>query len=494
MTGARTARRLLILTYSHARMGGIETWIGMLGDGLVAHGWHVTLASAWGSLHNDPRWREQDRGAVAFRRLDGRTGTQVGRILAVADAILADSPDVVIAVGLADAYAGVALARTRGWRGRFVGAVHAASAPHFEDLRRHASSLAAIGCVNATHAAVLRGYLGTAGPRIVVVPNGVPLAEQEPAVATPDPAGGLRVLYVGRLEQITKRVLDLPLILRAARQRGAAAEFTIVGSGPDDGPLRAALATAGLDATVHHLGAQPRARLPSVFARHDAILLCSTTEAAPLALLEGMAAGLAPVCSAFPGFRGTGYLHPEAGAETFHVGDTEAAADVLVRLARAPSLRAQRGRAAARVAEDFGEEACVRRWCALLESARGAALRPLGVAAEGGVASLPRGGRLDRFLFARGAERMRRTLRRFPVRADGWAEWPGTEAGPTQAGWNALKGDLELHDAWLNPNALQAPCECALDLPADPADPAAPALPADRGTPLPWRSRGSPRA
>lgn len=458
MTIRESTRRVLVLTYSHARIGGIETWLDAVACGLLRHDWSVCVASAWGAQHNDPSWRETASPTYELRRLDGRTGTQRGRVRAIARAVLQVQPDIVLPVGLADAYAGISRARRAGWAGHAVAALHAGSAAHIQDLTRHMRVLSAVGCVNETHAKVLRARFRGQGPTVTTCPNGVrlPPTEAPPLLARSN--GTLRLLFVGRLEQVTKRILDVPIIAEKLHRAGHAIRVTIVGDGPDRGALEGEIARLDLGAHVGLLGAQSHDAVQSLYRSHHITLLCSSTEAAPLAPLEGMAWGVVPVTSSFPGWRGTGYLSHLAGTQCFPPGDLDRAAELIARLACDEEMRLACAGAAARHARGFGEDACVARWCSLLRSV--AATPPPKWASSDSLQCGPPAGRLDAWLSPAAAESVRRWLRRFPRRSDGWAEWPGTESAATADATDVLRAEIEARDAWATPEHFQPLCHC----------------------------------
>ena len=138
---------------------------------------------------------------------------------------------------------------------------------------------------------------------------------------------------------------DHATFLRAARlvlDREPRARFLVVGRGPLQGELQALADELGLADRVIFAGA--RNDVPEILALLDVFVLSSYTEAAPMAILEAMAAGRPAVCTAVGGV-------PEMvddGVTGFLVPPREPAvlADRLVRLVRDPELARGMGRAA----------------------------------------------------------------------------------------------------------------------------------------------------
>jgi glycosyltransferase involved in cell wall biosynthesis len=132
--------------------------------------------------------------------------------------------------------------------------------------------------------------------RVFHQPYGVMIASAEQIRQIVSDGGGrLRLIYVGRLEQQQKRIHDLVPIVKGLGERGVDFELEIVGDGPERQTL-----TQGLAAEVE----QGRARFSGWLngdavidrlRRADVLLLTSAYEGLPLALLEGMGNGAAPI-------------------------------------------------------------------------------------------------------------------------------------------------------------------------------------------------------
>jgi glycosyltransferase involved in cell wall biosynthesis len=111
----------------------------------------------------------------------------------------------------------------------------------------------------------------------------------------------LRILYLGRLEDPAKRVRLFPAILERLKASQIPFVWTIAGAGPEEGYLRSQLVTQDPAQRVHFAGLVRYSDVPALLSGHDILLLTSDTEAFPLSLHEGMAAGLVPVVSDVPG-------------------------------------------------------------------------------------------------------------------------------------------------------------------------------------------------
>jgi glycosyltransferase involved in cell wall biosynthesis len=174
-----------------------------------------------------------------------------------------------------------------------------------------------------------------------------------------EPAGRERdlVLAVGRLDPI-KGFDVLVDALGELRRRGRRVRCRIIGEGPLEADLRAAIARHGIGDTVELVGAQPQAavrealRSATVFALPCVVATTGNRDGIPVALMEAMACG-APVVST----RVSGIPElVEDGLEGLlvPVRSPSSLADALARLLDDPALAAGLASAArAKVERDF---------------------------------------------------------------------------------------------------------------------------------------------
>ncbi|WP_232247994.1 glycosyltransferase [Streptacidiphilus rugosus] len=176
---------------------------------------------------------------------------------------------------------------------------------HLQEAISSGRLAAGICCAEATKAAYMEA--GIPGSLLHVIPNGV-----RPQLFRPDPerrAVVRRELGIppeAPLIVLAARydpVKNVPLFLRAARLHlGHAPEAHAVmcgaGMGPANADLHDEMATAFADRPdllrrLHPIGL--RTDMHHVYAACDVVALTSTSEAAPLALIEGMMCGAVPV-------------------------------------------------------------------------------------------------------------------------------------------------------------------------------------------------------
>ena len=127
--------------------------------------------------------------------------------------------------------------------------------------------------------------------RVSLVYNGVDLARFTPRPRVAN-AGRFVVLGVGRLHPQKNFALFLDAAASVAAKNPDAL-FRIAGTGPEDAKLRAHAEKLGISSRVEFLGHV--ADTPALYASADVLLMTSTYEGTPLAVLEAMATRVAIV-------------------------------------------------------------------------------------------------------------------------------------------------------------------------------------------------------
>jgi glycosyltransferase involved in cell wall biosynthesis len=208
----------------------------------------------------------------------------------------------------------------------------------------------------------LRAMPELAGLRVESIPYGIdfqPRLDREPTKKEQP----LRVVYLGRLVEVQKRVSRLVSLIQVLEQQRAPVQFTVIGSGPDEHTVKAALAHSTM---VQFRGVVTNAEVAGILRQQDVYVLLSDFEGLPLSLLEAMAEGVVPVVSDLPsGLREV--VAPEIGLRV-PVGDVQAAADAIMRLARNRQLLARLSENAMRLArKEYSAERMVDRFLCLIK-------------------------------------------------------------------------------------------------------------------------------
>jgi glycosyltransferase involved in cell wall biosynthesis len=160
--------------------------------------------------------------------------------------------------------------------------------------------------------------------------------------------GSVRFVYLGRL--VDWKAVDL--LLEAYRKvvDGAGSlslELDILGDGPERGALEAQAERLGLGNRVHFAGWVGSEEAAARMNRSHVFVLPSLRESGGIVLMEAMALGLPVIASRWGGpdvhvDDATGIRVDPSSRDAFIAGLAEA----MLRLARAPALRAEMGRAA----------------------------------------------------------------------------------------------------------------------------------------------------
>jgi glycosyltransferase involved in cell wall biosynthesis len=192
---------------------------------------------------------------------------------------------------------------------------------------------AALSAVSHEAASRVRDVFGA---EVSVMPNGLDLAAWAPADRVPVVDGPLRLVSTMRLAPRKRAVPLVELVGAAARRLPAGAlHLSIIGSGPAQARVAAAVSAQGLDDVVDLRGRLTRPQVRAAYADADVFLAPAELEAFGIAALEARTAGLAVVAR-----RGTGIAEfVEDGVDGFLVPDDEAMADAIVRLASDRSLK-----------------------------------------------------------------------------------------------------------------------------------------------------------
>jgi glycosyltransferase involved in cell wall biosynthesis len=154
------------------------------------------------------------------------------------------------------------------------------------------------------------------------------------------PADAVVVTTVGRLTAIKQHSLFLEMAARLA-SRSSRLLFLIVGDGELRVDLEAMARAAGLDACVRFVGW--RGDLERIYGATDVFVLTSRNEGTPVALIEAMASGVAPVSTDVGGVRDV-ITAPDLG-RLVPFGDAAGLADAVMYFVDSPDVRASAGRA-----------------------------------------------------------------------------------------------------------------------------------------------------
>jgi len=203
---------------------------------------------------------------------------------------------------------------------------------------------------------------GVSPERIQVIPNGVDTREFAPGAADRDalglPSGVPLALFVGDLQTPRK---NLDTVLRALR-RTPTLHLAVVGR-VNESPYPALAAELGVASRVHFLDF--RTDVPVLMRAADFVVCPSRYEPFSLVVLEALASGRPVVTSRTVG--AAALLTPDCGVVVDDPEDVEGLAAAFLRLADAPVLRDEMGRAGRTRALQYTWAGMAEQYAALLD-------------------------------------------------------------------------------------------------------------------------------
>ncbi len=144
--------------------------------------------------------------------------------------------------------------------------------------------------------------------------------------------GPLKLVYLGRLFQYGKRILDLVPVCEELVKRNVNFELTVIGDGPERRAVEAGIASLRLiGKRVRFMGWLPNRSAMEVLKEQHLLLMFSDLEGQPIAMLEAMGCGVVPVVTDIPALREV-IEHGQSGF-LVRVGDAPQFASTLVELA-----------------------------------------------------------------------------------------------------------------------------------------------------------------
>jgi glycosyltransferase involved in cell wall biosynthesis len=309
--------RVLICTPTHYLQGGVERILESLADDLPARGIEVLFALAEGARFHDPA-----KFRAAFPRIrgidvDGTSGTVYGRQRALRRAIVDADPDLVLIARMFDAYPVVSRLKLEGHRARLAVTIQAFETDYFADLEHYRDFVDL--CVASGER-----IAGEARRRTPVPTASIPGGVAAPSRLRESHDGALRIGYVGRIEQVQKRVRDLPLLVAELERRAIPFTLDVAGDGTLLDELRTRLPQARFHGWISTAELYER-----VYPELDVLVHFAEFEGMTIAPREAMAHGVVPVIARNVGAED---FVDEVNALTFAIGDVAGAADAIARL------------------------------------------------------------------------------------------------------------------------------------------------------------------
>lgn len=192
--------------------------------------------------------------------------------------------------------------------------------------------------------------------KLCVIPSGVPVTEQCSLQTGP-----LKLVYVGRLVQQQKRILDLVDALARVMRTHYDLTATLIGDGTERQAVQQRIDHYDLKERIKVLGTLPAEDIQAFLSRFHVLVLLSDYEGTPGSVMDGMAAGLVPVCLDISGGVQELIMHEKTG---LLVRDrAQSFIDAITRLANDTGLRKRLAtNAREHVAKHFSLKVAADRW------------------------------------------------------------------------------------------------------------------------------------
>jgi len=364
--GTSRTRLAVVHVVDNLRLGGTELNVLKISKALVARGVYVrvVLTGTWGPLHD----QYLEAGIEVERVPLGKfTSPRIfGELSAVSAAVHRGSPDIVHSH---DRYSNLAVAmlpRPSVKHTRYF-ASHRSGMPANWSWRlalRFAYRRADMLTANGSVAGEIAAKLARTTRPVSIVPNfleewcfNLEAHGSDKDRTRSKVEDAIQLGFVGRLEPV-KRVDRLLRAASRLKEWEIPFRLTIVGDGSQRGALDDLSASLGVSTHVRFLGELPRRPLPQ--RKFDVLLLSSSSEGTPNAIVEAMACGI-PVVATDVGGVSAVVEHGVTGM-LVSTDDEHGFAEAVAKLALDSSLRAAFGRAALeRAHREWREETVINR-------------------------------------------------------------------------------------------------------------------------------------
>jgi glycosyltransferase involved in cell wall biosynthesis len=307
------------------RMGGVETFLLRLADFLIKQSWSVDFLETeekgeWSNWFSDQGFVVRTKELRPWRSRIAHS-IEVAAVLGRYDVVVYnDAPVARAAAGLFPE------------KPCLIGIIHTDLDSQYQAAVGSHNDLDALIGVSPAIVKKLTRLFGLPKAQVYCVPYGVEVPDKCPRrmVSQDSP---FRVVFVGRLSDWHKGILDLPKILFKTIQGGVHVTLKIVGDGPDRNRLIKEFQGQCPLCDLQFLGALHNREVKGVLENSDALILPSNFEGFPIAPLEAMAMGVVPIVTLLPGSTDLMIEHEISGFLINH-GDIAAFADAISLLAR----------------------------------------------------------------------------------------------------------------------------------------------------------------
>jgi glycosyltransferase involved in cell wall biosynthesis len=279
-------------------LGGPTTWLRRASEFLPKHGWACKLVLPGTHKQGGDDWSHWP-SAIEVLKPAYSGPALVG---ALSRTIQEFDADVVLNVALDATPNAIRMLRLRrDLQVPHIDCLHNDNAFECERLRNHVDVISAVAVPSEGCAERIRTQIPELSDRVARFWCPAPCD----ASITRDAADGpLKLVYLGRLFQHGKRILDLVPVCAELVTRKVDFELTVIGDGPDRNALEVALRSVpGLPPRVRLMGWMANDKAVQLLKRQHVLIMLSDLEGQPIAMLEAMGSGVVPVVTDIAAFR-----------------------------------------------------------------------------------------------------------------------------------------------------------------------------------------------
>jgi glycosyltransferase involved in cell wall biosynthesis len=334
------AKKVLFTCNPHW-LGGPTTWLRRASEYLPKHGWACKLVLPGTHKQGGDDWSHWPSPIELLK--PAYSGPAL--VGALSRTIHEFDADVVLNVALDATPNAIRMLRLRRHlQLPYIDCLHNDNAFECERLRNHVDVISAVAVPSEGCAERVRTQIPELSDRVARFWCPAPC---DASVSRTTAEGPLKLVYLGRLFQHGKRILDLVPLCAELMKRNVDFRLTVIGDGPERNALELGLrSVAGLSPRVRLAGWMANDSAMQLLKQQHVLIMLSDLEGQPIAMLEAMGSGVVPVVTDIPALREViehgrnGFLLP--------VGNSQEFANMLASLAHNRGRLAQVAEAAQR--------------------------------------------------------------------------------------------------------------------------------------------------
>jgi glycosyltransferase involved in cell wall biosynthesis len=299
-------------------LGGPTTWLRRATEYLPKHGWACKLVLPGTHKQGGDDWSHWPSPLQVLK--PAYSGPAL--VGALSGAIEEFDPDVVLNVALDATPNAIRMLRLRrSLDVPYIDSLHSDNAIECERLRNHVDVITAVAVPSEGCAERVRTQIPELSDRVARFWCPAPC---DSSLLRDTADGPLKLVYLGRLFQHCKRILDLVPLCAELVKRKVDFELTVIGDGPERNELELGLRSVpGLSPRVRLMGWMANDKALQLLKEQHVLIMLSDLEGQPIALLEAMGSSVVPVVTDIPALREViehgenGFLLPVGNSQEF---------------------------------------------------------------------------------------------------------------------------------------------------------------------------------